>query len=139
MHFMNEYEVEEAAARYRTHPILGPATRTLNSLMLAANRHSDGWAYWPAPARAANKLMDPIEGHEHPDYPGRVWADRVRADATVAKLRAAYSPLKAFKTRSGLPFTIYEPEHEVLAPAAWGLSRRRRGGWFSGRSWSGRH
>jgi hypothetical protein len=33
MLFMNEHEVREAAHRYRAHPTLGPATRTLAALV----------------------------------------------------------------------------------------------------------
>jgi hypothetical protein len=59
MLFMNEHEVREAAHRYRAHPTLGPATRTLAALVEWTNCNSDGWPYWPKPCRAARALAPP--------------------------------------------------------------------------------
>jgi hypothetical protein len=102
---MNRWDIEEAVARYATHAVLGPATRTLQSLRDAADANSDGWAYWPKPARAAARLMELIER----DGTARYRFDQEREDATETELRKAYAPLKAFRTRSGLSFEIYEP------------------------------
>ncbi len=110
---MNSYDIEDARLRYAEHPLLGPATRTLVSLQRAADANSDGWAFWPKPSRAANRLMALIEGDEHPEGRRGARFDTERADVTEAKLRAAYSPLKAFRTRSGLDFHIHDPS-EVL-------------------------
>lgn len=95
MKFMNSIEIDNAVWRYADHPVLGPATQTLANLRDAADENSDGWAYWPKPARAARLLMelidqDPFDG----------------ADATPEKLRKAYAPLKAFRTRTGIVFEI---------------------------------
>jgi hypothetical protein len=100
---MNEYDIRRAVQRWEGHPVLGPASRTLESLMEAANDNSDGWAYWPKPARSAAKLMELIEGDGTYQF-----FDGDREDATPAKLRAALSPIKAFRTRSGIQFEIYE-------------------------------
>jgi hypothetical protein len=91
---MNEGEIDEAVRRYRRHPVLGPATETLSSLREATNRHGDGWAYWPKPVRAAAKLMELIEGDR-----ANAFRDEARLDVTEAKLKAAYVPIKAFRTR----------------------------------------
>lgn len=104
MMFMNEYEIDEAAARHRDHPILGPATRTLRNLMEATNQNSDGWAYWPKPCRAAKNLQVFIQG----DPPRNYRFDTEREDATKEGLAKAYRPLKAFRTRQGLAFDIEE-------------------------------
>ncbi len=103
MRFMNTYDIDEKRETFASHPVLGPATRTLAALRDAADQNSDGWCYWPKPARAAAKLMELIEGDG-------TWAyiQGPRADATLAKLRAAYAPIKAFRTRSGLRFNIIE-------------------------------
>lgn len=101
MRFMNGYEIDEAQQRFAEHPILGPATRTLANLRDAADENSDGWAYWPKPTRAAARLMELIE----PDDLRHLF-DRERADVTEAAYRAALRPVKAFRTRSGLAFTI---------------------------------
>ena len=100
MHFMNAIEIDDAAQRFASHPVLGPATATLVNLRDAADANSDGWCYWPKPARAADKLMTLIEGAS---YAAR-YGDRT--DATVEALRKAYAPLKALRTRTGLSFEI---------------------------------
>jgi hypothetical protein len=108
MHFMNEYEIDDVLEQWsvrRGHPILGPAAVTLFNLKTVANQNSDGWAYWPKPARAANKLMTLIEGDR--SYDAR-FGDR--EDVTVAQLKAAYAPIKAFLTRSGLTCEIVMPD-----------------------------
>lgn len=100
MLFMTEYEIDDYRRCYRGHPVLGPATATLAALRDAANANSDGWCYWPKPARAAAKLMLLVYGPRVNDVQ--------RDDATPAALRAAYSPIKAFRTRTGIDFPIYE-------------------------------
>jgi hypothetical protein len=104
MKWMNHYEIDEAALRYRDHPILGPATQTLGNLVIAADQNSDGWCYWPKPARAAARLMELIER----DGTSKYRFDRDRVDVTVAEYRKALVPIKAFRTRSGLKFDIEE-------------------------------
>ena len=56
-----------------------------------ADANSDGWAYWPKPARAARKLQMLLDGKSccSPDVSG-------------AELKAALSPVKAFLTRHGV-------------------------------------
>lgn len=98
---MNEYEIEEAYARYQDHPILGAATRTLMELVKVVNRNSDGWPYWRKPSMAAHRLMEMIGSHRFYD---------VRTDVTREDLRKAYAPLKKFRTTTGLQFELYEPE-----------------------------
>lgn len=93
MRFMNMYEVDDAVDRYRNHPTLGPATETLRNLVNFTNNVSDGWAYWPKPARAAAKLMELIEGDRFSDR----FTDR--EDVTAAQVRKTYTPIKAFLTR----------------------------------------
>lgn len=100
---MNYHDVGDAIARYARHPVLGPATFTLHALVKAVDENSDGWAYWRQPARAAQRLMELIGTAR--DY----LDDRDRADATLDRLKRAYTPLRAFKTRSGLQFRIYDP------------------------------
>lgn len=102
--FMNTWEIDDRARLYRDHPVLGPATRTLANLRDAADANSDGWCYWPKPVRAAAKLMELIDG----DGTAKYRFDPDRDDATVEALRKALSPIKAFRTRSGLPFEIEE-------------------------------
>ncbi len=100
---MNGMDIDEARVRWRNHPLLGPATQTLTNLRDFADSNSDGWSYWRKPSSAAAKLMELIEGDG-------TWAFRegAREDVTVAKLRAAYAPIKAFRTREKAEFDIIE-------------------------------
>lgn len=102
MLFMNEHEVRDAAWRYADHPTLGPATETLINLVEWTNSHSDGWAYWPKPCRAAAKLQTLIGGLA-PYY-----EDPSRSDVVPEQLAAALRPIKAFRTRHGADFDIIE-------------------------------
>lgn len=104
MRFMNEWDIEESRQRFQDHPILGPATETLENLKEWTNRNSDGWPYWPKPARAAARLMELIER----DGTARYLRSEDRDDATEAELRAALRPIKAFRTRHGADFEIVE-------------------------------
>ena len=75
----------------------------------AADDNSDGWAYWPKPARAAAKLMELIEGDGTSEY-----RYGQREDATQRELKAAYRPMKSFRTRIGLDFDIVETFQTTL-------------------------
>ena len=97
MRFMNTWEIDEARTLYARHPVLGPATETLANLRDAADANSDGWCYWPKPARAAAKLMELIERERFVSE---------RDEATERELRKALAPIKAFRTRSGINFEI---------------------------------
>ena len=107
--WMNEYEITEAERRWRDHPLMGPATYTLASLLAAVNRSSDGWPYWKAPGRAAHRLMDMIMAHERWER-SEYQRPREGEEATPARLRAAYAQLRAFRTRraavGGIEFRI---------------------------------
>lgn len=103
MLFMNEYDVGDARARYADHAILGPATATLDNLVEWTNSNSDGWAYWPKPCRAAERLQSLIQG----DNP-RARFDTERDDVTLAAYRAALRPVKSFRTRQGATFEVVE-------------------------------
>ena len=103
MRFMNQWEVEDAALRYRDHRVLGPATRTLENLVDWANLNSDGWAYWPKPARAAAKLMEMITRDGTSRYRGAI-----REDVSAEEYRQVLSPIKSFRTKHNADFEIEE-------------------------------
>lgn len=100
MRFMNEYAITSALHRWIDHPVLGPATQSLENLKTWANRNSDGWAYWPKPARSAAKLMELIERAD--------LCNRDHAEPTAAEYRKALAPIKAFRTRQGADFEVIE-------------------------------
>jgi len=108
--WMNEHDINDAVRRYGEHPLLGPATWTLDSLRVAVNGCSDGWPFWKAPGAAAAKLMDLIQAHqrwERTEYQ----RPREGAEATAKALREAYAQLRRFRTVraavGGIDFTIY--------------------------------
>ncbi len=84
MKFMNTWEIDEAAACFQSHPVLGPATRALAALRDAADENSDGWAYWPKPCRSAVRLMELITG----DGTAHFRFNSERADATPEEFLA---------------------------------------------------
>lgn len=115
--WMNESEIESAADTFALHPVLGPATATLQALVDWTNRNSDGWPYWRKPAQAAAKVMELVqqgirherEAYQMPRTP----------EPTAAQYKAALVPLKSFRTRqektsTGLVkhdlFAIYDRE-----------------------------
>lgn len=91
--WMNEYDIEDAANRYGADtPNLKRAARTLLNLVNWVNGNSDGWPYWQAPSKAANRLMALIQ-----DQPR--WEVQ---EITDAELRKALTPLKSFLTKRGV-------------------------------------
>lgn len=92
MMFLNECEVDEYLRMFGgDQPNLQQAAEALNRLMWWADANSDGWAYWPKPARSAKKLQTLLYGK-----------DAYSPDVTDAELKAALSPVKAFLTRHGV-------------------------------------
>jgi hypothetical protein len=90
MLYMNEYDIRAAMQRYKTpgkaSAVLRKATRFLWRLYNETNEHSDGWAYWPKPCRAARKLMELIQAGGNP---------------SESDYRKALAPIRAFYTRDG--------------------------------------
>jgi len=105
---MNEDEIRESARRWHSHPVLGPATRTLESLMTAVNGCSDGWPYWQKPRRSADRLMELITDNTLAVRRGGEPQDD---EDLAARLRTAYSVLRRFRTSraevGGIKFRIY--------------------------------
>lgn len=104
MRFMNEWDVQDAVRDFGHDPVLGPLARTLGNLMDWANHNSDGWAYWPKPARAANKAMEILSAAKTQYYR----MDFSYVEPTPADVRKALAPIKAFRTRQGADFDIVE-------------------------------
>lgn len=94
MLFMNRHEIKDAARRVDPDetPNLARATRTLAQLANWTDANSDGWPYWPKPARAAKSLMTLIQSVDRYDP----------QDVTAAQVTRATAPIKAFLTRQGV-------------------------------------
>jgi hypothetical protein len=95
--WMNEGEIEQAVERFKTHPVLGKGARFLSAFQDEVNQHSDGWAYWKLPARAADKLMTFLHGYL---YAGMGAYPRL-PEPTDADLKKTLTPIKAFYTKHG--------------------------------------
>ena len=100
MHFATDYDIATWQTRYNANtglPNPGKAADNLDALREWADANSDGWAYWPKPARAAERAMRLIDGATYADL------ERMqRTDATDAETVAALRPIKAFLTRQGV-------------------------------------
>jgi hypothetical protein len=96
MRFMNDYDLDYARARFTRSatPNRLALVMVVDNLREWADSVSDGWAYWPKPARAADKAMALIES--------RTYAENQRQEAediTDAEMLDAVKPIKAFLTR----------------------------------------
>ncbi len=103
MLFMNEWEIDQSVVRHAKHPVLSKATKLLYDLKNLVNQHSDGWAYWRAPVKAAAKLMALIETPEL---------------ATEADLKRAMTPIKSFCTRHKLTFPCSTTQMKLRDPSS---------------------
>lgn len=99
MRFMNEYEIDRALEDFTSvdTPNLYRAVTTISNLRDYANSHSDGWAYWPKPCRAASKLIGHLQDAKRWDP----------TDITDDELKAALKPIKSFYTRHGAQPAAY--------------------------------
>jgi hypothetical protein len=105
MHYMNDYEIERAleTALRNDLPVMTEAVYRLIKLYNWTNSNSDGWAYWPKPVRAADKLMTLIESVD--PFAGGMWGDEAD-DLDPADLKRALTPIKSFLTRQGVDHSV---------------------------------
>lgn len=106
MKFMNDYDLEMARSRF-THasvPNRLALVMVVDNLREWADDHSDGWAYWPKPCRAAERAMSLIESRTNRENDAQE-----AEDITDAEMLAAVRPIKAFLTR-----VKATPEHREI-------------------------
>lgn len=84
---MNQHEIEWAASRHHDCPNVRTGLRLLSRLVEAVNRQSDGWAYWPAPSRACEKLIALLQDAGNLDH-------GTRGRITDAELKYAIAPIR---------------------------------------------
>lgn len=102
MRFMNEWDIDLLLRRTSVDtPNRAAGAIVLSALARWTNENSDGWVYWPKPARAAGSLMKVLEEGQSAYYRG---AEVV--DLTDAELKRALAPIKAFLTRQGVPHSV---------------------------------
>jgi len=87
---MNDFDLHCARQRFGrgNTPNRLALTMVVDNLREWSDKHSDGWAYWPKPVRAAAKAIALVDG-----------LDRATGDITDAEMSAAVRPIKAFLTR----------------------------------------
>lgn len=113
---MNESDIDDAVRRWSYDPVLGPAARTLASLRDAVNRNSDGWCYWRKPSNASRMLQSLLS--EPP----------TNRDVIREAYKRSLTPIKAFRTRSGIEFEIYDAQRDdgkTAIPVRTGFGRIR--------------
>lgn len=93
MNFLNHSEIDYMVQRFRHHQVLGPAARFLAAFRDEVDRRSDGWAYWPKPARACSRLFELFRDHHA---------------VTDRDLKRALVPVRSFCTRNNFPFPKVE-------------------------------
>lgn len=105
--WMNEYDIDDAIRTLGDDPVLGKAVRFLAEFRDEVNSHSDGWAYWRAPAAAAGQLMALIQaGMDIKRGRGGIEPQQI-TDKSIAK---AMGPIKSFMTRRGLAAGMQMPK-----------------------------
>jgi hypothetical protein len=97
MLFMNEMEIQETVSRTFNDPVMRAGALTLRELSVAVDQMSDGWAHWPAPARAAKQLMEILTGRKQFNSEKEL----------VQALRKSLTPIRSFKTKHKLNFEIF--------------------------------
>ena len=108
MRFMNDYDLEFARRRFTraTCPNRLALVLVVDNLREQTDNVSDGWAYWPKPARSAAKAMDLIASTTNAAND-----EQERHDVTDAEVRAAVRPIKAFLTRHA---SVYSAERREI-------------------------
>ena len=93
---MNDFDLDQARRRYGR----GQTPNRLALVMVVehlaewTNTHSDGWAHWVKPRRAADGAMSLIDSTAYPEY-----ERRQHEDITDEQMAVAVRPIKAFLTR----------------------------------------
>lgn len=104
MRFMNDYDLAFARQRFTraTCPNRLALVLVVDNLREATDWVSDGWAYWSAPCRAADKAMTLIESRTN-----RENDEQERHDISDTELSVAVRPIRSFLTRHA---SIYSAE-----------------------------
>lgn len=99
MRFMNEYDLAHAIQRFDAAGATNRLriARVVDRLRQWADETSDGWAFWPKPARAANRAMALIESTTNAEN-----ERQEEVDATDAETELALRQIKTFLTRQGV-------------------------------------
>lgn len=98
MAWLNEHDIEhalEVLPRYA--PEVVPYARYLNDFKDAINACSDGWAYWRAGTRCADKLGDLVQKSMDAARERRPMPSKAEFDKALTPIKAACSRHKELK------------------------------------------
>jgi len=87
---MNKSEIEMMYKNNHLCPNVRKGVNLLFRLMQSVDAQSDGWAYWSAPSKSANKLMALLR------TAGNIW--RVTDGITEKQLKDAITPIRRMVT-----------------------------------------
>ena len=90
--FMNQGDIEWAASQHHECPNVRKGVRLLLRLMEAVNQQSDGWAYWNAPSKAVEKLVDLLQTAGNLNH-------GTHGTISVVDLRKAITPIRTMITK----------------------------------------
>jgi hypothetical protein len=90
--WMNQADIEWAASQRHSCPNVRKGLRLLLRLMQAVNEQSDGWPYWKAPSRAAEKLQTLLQTAGNLNH-------GTHGTITPAQLKAAITPIRVMVKR----------------------------------------
>ena len=90
--FMNQAEIEWAASCQHECPNVRKGVRLLQRLMESVNEQSDGWAYWAAPSKSTEKLVELLRTAGNLTH-------GTHGTISDADLRKAITPIRTMVTR----------------------------------------
>ena len=110
--FMNEYDIERCVEVLSTRaPGIAPYARYLADWRDVVNANSDGWPYWRAGTRCADRLMGHLQSAMDTIREGR--ADDL---PNISDLDKSLRPIKAMATRHNLTAPVLNPASGSPAP-----------------------
>ena len=106
--WMNTFEIDRLANFHKNHAILGKATKFLQAFRDLVNDNSDGWAYYQAASKSADKLMRLIAAYSKAVYTSTSDSADL-SKLTEQMVNRTLTPIKAFCTKHEWECPVYDP------------------------------
>lgn len=108
MAWMNQFEIQWADSQTHACPNVRKGIRLLRILMESVDSQSDGWAYWAAPAKSAQKLVDLLKTAGNLSYgtSGTITADQLKAAITPIRRMVTTQSKKQKKCGNTFVFDV---------------------------------
>lgn len=101
---MNQFEIEAAFHANHECPNVRKGVALLHSLMEAVNAQSDGWAYWRAPSKAAEKLMELLQSAGNISYGTSGYINETDLKKAITPIRSMVTRQRSIQSRYGNKF-----------------------------------